>query len=417
MSRSLCTPLMSSRNFDDSVSAGESVDAHRDETSANTIAMDERITTESASESKELRVLLLLSSSNIGGAEKSLSRMVMGSRDEQIRYEVATIGAAGSWSEWFRASGFQPRCFGSKRFALTSASLRLLRFCWDFRPRFIYVVGLRAALLVRILRPLLPRSDIVHGIRSSFPAGSEMARKFGLVERLFRQSTRHYVANSFSGARELAALINQSTDRFTVIHNGLDLLPACGSDISASDISVAVVANITAYKGHFEFLRVIQRVKEQLPSLRVVFVGRNDTGSALPEAIERLGLSQVVHLAGYQPNPESILRNVRVCALPSLVVEGCPTSILEAMALEIPVVAYRIGGIPELVQDGVTGFLVDSGDEEAFAQALIRLLGDPGLARRMGQAGRQVVIEQFSLERCARQHAELWRRLAAESIS
>src|SRR5262249_50813680 len=112
-----------------------------------------------------------------------------------------------------------------------------------------------------------------------------------------------------------------------------------------------------------------------------------------------LGLAERVHFAGYQPRPEPYLHAMDVFALSSQS-EGMPLSVLEAWAADVPVVSTRVGGIPELVDDGRTGVLVDFDDEEAMAQALGDLLADPDLARGLRKAGRDRV-EAFSLERMA----------------
>lgn len=343
--------------------------------------------------------------------------MVLSNADPSIGYDLATISGRGTWSEWVTGQGFTAHCFGriGRRSSNLLAITRLLQFCWLHRPQIIYVIGLRAALLARIVRPLIPSVQIVHGIRSSFPKGTTLAQKFQAIERIFRGSTRHYVANSHAGARDLAELIGASESAFSVIHNGLD------NDFGVSELEearehvVAVVANINQYKGHLEFLRVIKKVKRELSSVRFVLVGRNDAGRILLDAIEAHGLEDVVVVAGYEPKPERVLRVARVFALPSLVIEGCPTSILEAMAMGLPVIAYRIGGIPELVEHGQTGFLVDSGDEAEYARVLVRLLTDERLAKQLGDAGKRVVAERFTLERCARQHANLWHALLGEA--
>lgn len=372
-------------------------------------------TTQLAStDTRAVRVLLLLSSANIGGAERSLSRMIMSNQNSSIEYELATIAGHGAWSQWIEQCGLTPRCFGEStgRYLPLRTAVRLVRFCRRFRPQIIYVVGLRAALMARLLKPFMRAVHIVHGLRSSFPSGTALARKFRAVETVLRHATSHYIANSACGARDLRALIQLPADRLTVIYNGLERLPQ-PVDQSPREPLIVVIANITSYKGHFEFLRVIARVREQVPDVKVAFVGRNEAGAALHEAIEHFGLRDTVQVLGFDPDPQVILARARVFALPSLVIEGCPTAILEAMAHSLPVVAYRIGGIPELVAHERTGLLPESGDESAFANGLVRLLADPALARSFGAAGRDCVRLEFTLERCGQQHAALWFRLCS----
>jgi glycosyltransferase involved in cell wall biosynthesis len=102
-----------------------------------------------------------------------------------------------------------------------------------------------------------------------------------------------------------------------------------------------------------------------------------------------------VILAGFHPHPPALLPRCYALCLPSDS-EGMPNAVLEAMAAGLPVAATRVGGVPQLVADGVTGWLVEPGDLDGLAAALRRLLDDPAAARRMGQAGRQRAQADFS---------------------
>ena len=115
--------------------------------------------------------------------------------------------------------------------------------------------------------------------------------------------------------------------------------------------------------------------------------------------------------------PEALLplfRSADLLAMPSCVrhgdQDGIPTVLIEALALEIPVVATRVSGIPELVRDGDTGLLVDPDDPAALAAALARLLADPGLGRRLAAAGRELVVAEFNSRRSAARLLELFAR-------
>ena len=97
--------------------------------------------------------------------------------------------------------------------------------------------------------------------------------------------------------------------------------------------------------------------------------------------------------------------------LPSLWGEGCPTSILEGFAYDLPVVAYAIDGIPELIVDGVDGFVIKPNKVDGLACAIVRILENPVRAESMGMAGREKVARRFSLVRCADEHAQIFHKL------
>src|SRR5256886_4183628 len=121
----------------------------------------------------------------------------------------------------------------------------------------------------------------------------------------------------------------------------------------------------------------------------------------------QLGLGERVVFAGFRLDVPEILAEVAVSVLPSLS-EGLSNVLLESMAAGAPVVATRVGGNPEVVEDGETGLLVPPRDPAALAQAICRLLDSPELASRFGQAGRERVIKSFSLERMVQKTESLY---------
>jgi glycosyltransferase involved in cell wall biosynthesis len=127
----------------------------------------------------------------------------------------------------------------------------------------------------------------------------------------------------------------------------------------------------------------------------------------LDNRIKTLGLTGKVMLAGFRDDVPALMYHLYVFCLLSDY-EGTPNVILEAMAAARPVVATRVGGIPDLVQDNVTGFLVKPGDVDGFANAVKRLLDDPALADRMGLAGQEIVKRDYSCETIAHQLEQIY---------
>jgi glycosyltransferase involved in cell wall biosynthesis len=142
---------------------------------------------------------------------------------------------------------------------------------------------------------------------------------------------------------------------------------------------------------------------------RLLIVGDGPCRAELEHLINELGLSSRVHLLGERDDIPRVLRALDIFTLPSLG-EGISNVILEAMATGLPVVATRVGGNPELVRDGVTGFLVARRSADALAAALHRYVEDPLLVRRHGDAGRMRVVDEFSLSRMFAAYGDLYSR-------
>jgi glycosyltransferase involved in cell wall biosynthesis len=359
-----------------------------------------------------LKVMIVFSAAGLGGAERSLSRMALANDQAEISYLFSTLGGDGAWAEWIRQSGQQPLVFSLLgRLPRPAEFLRFIATVRNRSPRVIYVVGVRAAVLVRLLKPFLGGVKIVHGIRTTFERGSSLARTFGIPERLFQHCTDCYIANSNAGAETLSALSRIPRSQFHVIPNGVSIPCNSVPPITERPDIVAVVANIHRLKGHREFMKVVELVHRARPRTVFNFIGEDSLNGEIKRTARSMGLESAVSFAGFQPDVWSWLVAARLFVLPSRNVEGAPTSILEAQGAALPVVAFAIGGIPDIVRDGVDGCLITPGDDHAMARTIVSLLDEPPRSAAMGQAGREKVLNSFTLQASARRHAQVWREL------
>ena len=171
-------------------------------------------------------------------------------------------------------------------------------------------------------------------------------------------------------------------------------------------------ATLVPGKGPDVLLRAFARVLEHHPDAVCLFAGEPDPSLDLVALAESLGVAGHVHLLGFLDDPAPFIAALDIYALASLS-EGLNTSVIEAASIGTPVVACRVGGLPEVVEDGRTGLLVAPGDPDVFAGGLMRLLQDPPSAARMAQAGRARAEERFDCRRCDPTEAEYARALAA----
>lgn len=167
--------------------------------------------------------------------------------------------------------------------------------------------------------------------------------------------------------------------------------------IETGMLVVGMVAHFIPRKGHRFLLEALPLVLERIPRLKVLCFGRGDGAAQFARQVVRAGLSDYVTLAGFRDDLHRLLGGLDVLVHPATR-EGLGVSLLQAASCGVPIVASRIGGIPEVVQDGITGLLVPPEDPPALADALVRILGDPNRARRMAAEGRSWVIERFGVE-------------------
>jgi glycosyltransferase involved in cell wall biosynthesis len=196
-----------------------------------------------------------------------------------------------------------------------------------------------------------------------------------------------------------------SAAKLRIVRNGLDLGAfdqQAGAPAPAlpSGPLVATVANPNRFKapGLLVLVEAAARVLRQVPAVRFLLVGDGPARAEIARAAAARGLGDRLICLGSRQDVAAILAACQVMVLPSLR-EGLPNAILEAMAARKPVIATRVGGIPEAVVDDTTGLLVPPGDPEALANAILTLLQDPRRAETMGAAGRIRAEREFALER------------------
>jgi len=161
---------------------------------------------------------------------------------------------------------------------------------------------------------------------------------------------------------------------------------------------LVTIGRLTDQKGHRYLLQALPRLLETWPQLCCVFVGEGELRDALYDMAIDLGVEQACRFVGVREDIADILAAADLFVLPSLS-EGFPFVLLEALAMGRPVVASRVNGVPELIEDHKTGLLVPARDPQALAAAIREMLSDPTAASKMGADGRAVVRERFTVDR------------------
>jgi len=314
-----------------------------------------------------------------------------------------------------------------------------LRF-HDFAPRS--EVDVQAAwALSRILADVRP--DVVH---AHDPMGVSLAAMAlpmvaGLAPPLFVAARRvdfHLRQHAFSrwkyrqvdvfiaASRGIARVLETdrvAADRIVVVHDGVNVgwidrqAPVDAHAAFWLPKGAPVVGNVAAlvgHKGQKHFVAAAARVIREVPDARFLIVGEGELREPLERQIKDLGLERHVLLTGFRDDVIGLQKSFDVYVMSS-VTEGLGSAMLDAMACERAVVASRTGGIPEAIEDGVTGLLVPPQDEGALAQAIVRMLRDPDLRRQLASAARRRVVDDFSVERMVNGTLEVYttRRPAA----
>ena len=179
---------------------------------------------------------------------------------------------------------------------------------------------------------------------------------------------------------------------------------------------VGTAAALEPHKGHSYLIDAAARVVKSVPDARFIIIGDGSMRQALEHQIHQLHLERHVFLAGYRADAIELIKGLDVFAMSSIT-EGLGIPLVDAMAAAKPGVATAVGGLSEVVDDGITGYLVPSRDPEAMAGRIVELLKDPGLRERMGQAALKRACERFTVETMVAGTAAVYRSLAAGTAS
>jgi L-malate glycosyltransferase len=210
-------------------------------------------------------------------------------------------------------------------------------------------------------------------------------------------------------------------ERTVTVHEGIDLdrvaaaPPASLREELWLPHGSPIVGNIGAlvpHKGQRHLIDAAALVLREMPDARFVIAGEGELRASLEHQIKHLSLEKHVFLLGFRTDVLSLLKAFDIFAMSS-VAEGLGTSLLDAMACAKPIVATTAGGIPEVVQDGRTGLLVAPRDDHAMAGAILLLLKDEPLRRRMGDAGLALVKAKFSAERMVEETLAVYEQVMA----
>ena len=267
-----------------------------------------------------------------------------------------------------------------------------------------------------------------HGRDAADPHG--LNPKHNFLRRRLVPFVDRFIPVSEDLNRWLGEVVKIPPAKTLFIKNGVDTdkyapggAPCRDAPWSPDDIVIGTVARVQDVKNHRLLVDALASLRTTLqhtaPELaarvKLSIVGDGPLLPAVREQVARLGLGDAVWLPGARADIKDLLHGFDVFVLPSLA-EGTPVSMLEAMACGLPVVASRVGGIPEVVDDGVQGLLVPVGDLDALAQALARYAADPLLRAAHGRAGRARVEERFSMRAMLAAYGALYDSLCRQKL-
>lgn len=375
---------------------------------------------------ERIRLFSVIAASGAGGAEQVFATLLQGLDPERFEVTVACHGS-GSMAETYRRHASQVWNLDLVDLRHPSTVTRLAGLMRDAQCDVVHTHLWTADVLGGLAARLAGVRRVVSSVAGAYflpigVSGWRRARRQGF-SRLFRAIYRrcdrviapsHYVADDLLTRPG----IRVPQERLCVIENGVDvdheerlIRYANGGGSSArwgmGSPRISVVANFFPIKGHEFLIRAVPAVLAVHPQARFVLAGGGESRTAMIGLADRLGVGASVTFPGEIADALELMRASDLVVIPSIS-EGLPISLVEAMALGRSVVTTGVGGIPEVVEDGVSARVVPPRDPAALAAAMLELLGDDVLARQLGAQAQRVAAERFSAARMVGRTQELY---------
>jgi glycosyltransferase involved in cell wall biosynthesis len=355
-----------------------------------------------------------------GGAEKALVDLALGLDRNRYQVTVCATRTAGNYQPLLDAAGVRSIILERHSRRDLGKLAGLVRRLRRERVHVLHTHLFGSNTWGRLLGRLAGVPIII-----AHEHWSSKAQKEIWVDRLLYRLSDRILVPSQASKRIVMALEGIPARYIDVIYNGVDISRFCPDadrgavrqelNLPEDAVVVGTVGRLSADKGGQDHLiRAVAGVRRAHPGVRLLIVGDGPLRPGL-EALAATELGEAARFTGQRADVARLLGALDVFVLPSLR-EALPIAVLEAMAMRLPAVATRVGGVPEVVEDGMTGFVVPPGDEVALRAALARLVDDPGLRDRLGAAGQARVHAHFTLQQMVRQVEHLYDALARRKL-
>jgi sugar transferase (PEP-CTERM/EpsH1 system associated) len=374
----------------------------------------------------KIKILHVIDSLDVGGMERVVIDVANGLDPARFEQIVCCLSRRGEAAGFLR-EGVRCLDLGKGAKADHLMPLKIAQVIRREKPDIVHSQswsGVDTA-IARLMTPGVKLVHSEHGRHVPYVQAESWKR------RIARRCLYHLADSVFAISGEVREFYCRETgfpvERMAVIPNGIDVRRIDeaitdgvreGLGIAKDDFVIGTVARLDATKDPLTLVRAFAKLRREQPdsTLKLLIVGDGSERTHLETFVAEQGLNGAVVFTGLRHDVPRLLGAMNVFALSSLS-EGMPITVLEAMAARLPVVATNVGALPELVEEGSTGFLTAPQDAEAMANRLARVSQNPEMASSFGSRARQKVEREFSLDQILRRYADLYAAVVGQTVS
>lgn len=361
--------------------------------------------------SNKATVVHLIYRLDIGGLERVMLNCIKQMQDENFKHIIISLTDANHFSQ-SESNPIDVYCLGKKQGSDLGIHFKLYKLLKKIKPAILHTYNLATIEYHPIAWFAGVKGHIhaEHGRDIGDPQG--LNKKHNLLRKLMAIFIHRYVSVSEDLHRWLVNAVGIPAKKALLIQNGINTEHFNMPKTVSQQLRFAIVARISPVKDHLNLLKAFALLNkeignEKMPELAIV--GDGEQREKLEQYCDENGLD-TVNFLGAREDIAQILSQTDVFVLSSIA-EGIPMTILEAMSAKTPIVATRVGGIPEVVEDAKEGFLVDKSDSAALAQGLLRYINQPELILEHGENARAKVLKNFNEKHMVHAYLEQYKAL------
>ncbi|MDD4607462.1 MAG: glycosyltransferase [Patescibacteria group bacterium] len=355
---------------------------------------------------KKIKIIHILSELKPAGAEHLVLDLVKNLDPAQFEIQVWAVVGGGELEIEFKKLNINVQVFNKKTKLGLGVLWQMYRKLKIFQPNIVHTHLFAGDMWGKVASRLAGIKNIISTEHNIDIDEGQIKKK---IKRWTYKFTSCVVAVSQAVKNYTIQTYQVKTEKIQVIYNGIDLnkFTFCPREINQRQPIIGTIARLEPQKGQEFLIQAFQQVLKKYPQANLWIIGYGSLEGKLKKQVADLNLDPAVKFWGGRMDIIEKLKQLDIFVLASEW-EGLGIALIEAMASGLPVIGTRVGGIPELIQDGETGLLVKSQSVEELSQAIIKLLDQPELSFKLGQQASQVVKQNFDIQKMVKAYKKIY---------